>query len=171
VGDDEASPMEMAQQDEQEGLRELDEASAQRAAAARLIAGSDVLDEHGYETAATIGRMAAFDKLQTATTNIMQAVDLGTASGEWTAVADDLNQQAKVEAEAVAADARADKAEDLLRSESLSESDREIGGAEAANERAAEKALLRRAQKLGDEAKAAEEAARMHERTARKRDQ
>jgi len=169
MGDDETSPSEMAREDEQEALRELDEATDLFAETTRLREGADALAAAGDGQAGLIVRTAAAFRQMDATEDMLQAIDLGTAAGGWDEVQDDLNQRMKAEALAEAAAARADKAEGLARDDDLNESQREAAETEFAAERAEEKAALRRAQKMGEAAKASEESARMHERTARKR--
>jgi hypothetical protein len=169
MGDDETSPSEIAREDEQEALRELDEATDLFAETTRLREGADALATAGYGQAGLIVRTAAAFRQMDATEDMLQAIDLGTAAGGWDEVQDDLNQRMKAEALAEAAAARADKADARVGNDELNDSQREAAEAEFAAERAREKAALHRAQKMGEAAKASEESARMHERTARKR--
>jgi hypothetical protein len=167
VGDDESTPTDMAEADELMAMMEIEESKVLFTEAGALSAGADILKTFGFDDAAKVASAAAATTHADATRDLIQGMDLATAAGQWREVADDLKQQAKAQGGAYAADAEADYAEDELKKDDLSERERtdlEVG---AAQNRATQEVLSRRAEELGDSAKTAAESAQDLERVAR----
>jgi hypothetical protein len=167
VGDDESTPTDMAKVDELMATTELEESKALFTEAGALSAGADILERFGFDDAAKVASAAAAATQAEATRDLIQGMDLSIAAAQWREVADDLKQQAKAQGGAYAADAEADYAEDELKKGDVSERERtnlEVG---AAQNRATQEVLSRRAEELGDSAKTAADSAQDLERAAR----
>jgi hypothetical protein len=164
------TPMEMAHDDALEAKRELDEANALTSMAAGFNATAEVLDSLGFDEAAKAASAAASSTSAAAATDYRQGLDLALAASQWKMVADDLAEQAKAQGGAYAADARADKIEDELQKDSMSQSERTTAQVQAARERATEDVLGRRAAEMGVEAKSDADLAQGLEEAARSLD-
>jgi len=167
VGDDEITPTDMAEGDELMAIMEIEESKVLFTEAGSLSAGADILKTFGFDDAAKLASTAAAATNAEATRDLIQGMDLATAAGQWREVADDLKQQAKAQGGAYAADAEADYAEDELKKDDLSERERTDLAVGAAQNRATQEVLSRRAEELGDSAKTAADTAQDLERAAR----
>jgi hypothetical protein len=167
VGDDEITPTDMAEGDELMAIMEIEEAKVGFTEAGALSAGADILETFGFDDAAKLASAAAAATHADATRDLIQGMDLATAAAQWREVADDLKQQAKAQGGAYAADAEADFAEDELKKGDLSEHERTSLEVGAAQNRATQEVLSRRAEELGDSAKTAADSAQDLERAAR----
>ena len=170
MGDDESTPTDMAEIDELMAKMEIDESKVLFTEAAALSASADILDTFGFDDAAKVAATAAAATHADATRDLIQGMDLATAATQWREVADDLKEQAKAQGGAYAADAEADYAEDELKKGALSEGERTSLEVGAAQNRATQEVLSRRAEELGDSAKTAADMAQDLERAARNLD-
>jgi hypothetical protein len=169
VGDDE-TPTDMAEGDELMAIMEIEESRVLFTEAAALSAGADILETFGFDDAAKVASAAAAATHADATRDLIQGMDLATAAAQWREVADDLKQQAKAQGGSYAADAEADFAEDELKKSDLSERERTSLEVGAAQNRATQEVLSRRAEELGNSAKTAADTAQDLERAARNLD-
>ena len=170
MGDDESTPTDMAEMDELMASLEIQESKALFTEAAALSAGADILDTFGFDDAAKVASMKAAEAHAEASRDLVQGMNLTVAATQWREVADDLRQQSKAQGGAYAADAEADDAEDELKKGDLSERERTSLELGAAQNRATQEVLSRRAEELGDAAKSAADMAQDLERAARNLD-
>lgn len=164
--EDQLDPREKGAGDAELAAEKFADAASLNAEAATYQSMSETMADMGFDDASTLFIEGATKDWVTAGHENLEATHLLAASANWTAAADDLDQQAKARGEAFVAAAGERQAEELMQQPQTQE-DRTHAEVAAAAEAGMEKALEHRAVELGHAAKVAAHTALDEEAKAR----